>query len=75
MLLIELVDKTAWTQHAYYKNFDPFWKFQDNIDRIVESEMPIEEFVEKYEKPYKPVIIQGVQKDWKAQHKWTIEVF
>lgn len=45
------------------------------IDRIEEGKVPVEEFIEKYEKPYKPVIIRGIQKDWKAQHKWTIEVF
>lgn len=36
--------------------------------------MTTEDFVEKYEKPYKPVIIRGVQNGWRAQHKWTIEV-
>ena len=74
-MLTELADKAAWMQHAYFKTFDSFWKFEDNVDRIEESEMSSQEFVKKYEKPYKPVIIRGVQKDWKAQHKWTIEVF
>lgn len=46
----------------------------DNVDRIEESKVPSEEFIQKYEKPYKPVIIQGVQNGWKAQYKWTIEV-
>lgn len=44
------------------------------MERIDESIVITEEFIEKYEKPYKPVIIQGVQTGWKAQHKWTIEV-
>ncbi|XP_043475362.1 bifunctional arginine demethylase and lysyl-hydroxylase PSR [Leptopilina heterotoma] len=69
----ELADKVAWLQHAYHKNFEIFWNFNDNIDRIEEGKVPVEEFIEKYEKPYKPVIIRGIQKDWKAQHKWTIE--
>lgn len=46
----------------------------DNVDRIEESKVSTDEFIEKYEKPYKPVIIQGVQNGWKAQYKWTIEV-
>lgn len=71
---LELADKLAWIQHGYSKNFQKFWQFQDNADRIDESNMTIEEFVEKYEKPYKPVIIRGVQNGWRAQHKWTIEV-
>ncbi|KAL0107608.1 hypothetical protein PUN28_014721 [Cardiocondyla obscurior] len=70
----ELVDKAAWTQHGYIKNFQKFWEFQDNAERIDESIVTTEEFVEKYEKPYKPVIIRGVQNGWRAQHKWTIEV-
>lgn len=69
----ELADKNAWTQHNYYKNFRKFWEFEDNAERINESDVTTEDFVEKYEKPYKPVIIQGVQTGWRAQHKWTIE--
>lgn len=57
------------------KKFKPFWDFEDNVDRIEESKVTPSEFIERYEKPYKPVIIQGVQTDWKAQYKWTIEVY
>ena len=74
MFLLELGDKAAWIQHSYIKKFESFWNFMDNVDRIDESKVSTEEFIEKYEKPYKPVIIQGVQNDWKAQSKWTIEV-
>ena len=70
----ELADKVAWTQHNYSKKFQSFWDFQDNVDRITESEVPSEEFIRRYEKPYIPVIIKGVQDDWKAQYKWTTEV-
>jgi histone arginine demethylase JMJD6 len=71
---VELADKVAWIQHGYSKNFEKFWKFQDNAERINESDVTTEQFVERYEKPYKPVIIQGVQNVWRAQHKWTIKV-
>lgn len=70
----ELADKAAWTQHNYSKKFDKFWDFKDNVDRITESEVSPQEFINKYEKPYIPVIIKGVQNGWKAQQKWTIEV-
>ncbi|XP_020295596.1 bifunctional arginine demethylase and lysyl-hydroxylase PSR isoform X2 [Pseudomyrmex gracilis] len=69
----ELADKVAWTQYAYHKNFHKFWEFEDNAERIDESNVTTEEFVEKYEKPYKPVIIRGVQNGWRAQQKWTID--
>lgn len=37
------------------------------------NEVSPEEFIDKYEKIYKPVVITGVQTDWKANHKWTQE--
>ncbi|XP_029163701.1 bifunctional arginine demethylase and lysyl-hydroxylase PSR-like [Nylanderia fulva] len=69
----ELADKAAWTQQNYSKNFQKFREFEDNAERIDESGVTTEDFIEKYEKPYKPVIIRGVQIGWRAQHKWTIE--
>lgn len=72
--MLELADKAAWTQHGYVKKFDEFWKFKDNIERIDESKVSKDEFILNFEQPYKPVIIRGVQSDWKAQYKWTIEV-
>lgn len=46
----------------------------DNIERIDYNEVCLEEFIEKYEKTYKPVIITNAQNDWKAKDKWTLEV-
>lgn len=74
LIFLELADRTAWTQHNYSKNFQKFLEFEDNAERIDESGVITEDFVERYEKPYKPVIIRGVQNSWRAQHKWTIEV-
>ena len=46
----------------------------DNIDRIDANQVSLEEFIEKYEKPYKPVIIKNTQVDWLAKEKWTLDV-
>jgi len=46
----------------------------DNIDRIDANKVSLEEFIEKYEKPYKPVIIKNTQVDWLAKDKWTLDV-
>ncbi|XP_055617311.1 bifunctional arginine demethylase and lysyl-hydroxylase PSR [Toxorhynchites rutilus septentrionalis] len=69
----ELSDKTAWVQQEYYRKFDQFLQFEDNVERIhVESVSPVE-FIERYEKIYKPVVIEGIQDTWKAKSKWTME--
>jgi histone arginine demethylase JMJD6 len=35
------------------------------------NDVSLEEFIEKYEKPYIPCVIQGVTDDWLAVDKWT----
>ena len=46
----------------------------DNIERVDASTLSYEEFVERYEKPLKPVILTGLTNDWPATSKWTIPV-
>jgi histone arginine demethylase JMJD6 len=42
----------------------------EDYDKLSENE-----FIEKYEKLNKPVIIRGVTKDWPADSNWTFEVY
>lgn len=44
------------------------------MPRIDESTVSPEEFIEKYEKPYLPIVIKGSQDEWRAKYKWTLEV-
>ncbi|KAM3967482.1 bifunctional arginine demethylase and lysyl-hydroxylase PSR-like [Aphomia sociella] len=69
----ELADKYQWTALKYVGNFEEFLKCNDNVDRINENEVSPEEFIDKYEKVYKPVVITNVQTNWKANHKWTLD--
>jgi hypothetical protein len=41
----------------------------EEYDKLSESD-----FIEKYEKLNKPLVIKGVTKDWPADTKWTFEV-
>lgn len=69
----ELADKVAWMQLEYYRKFDKFREFEDNVERINVDEVSPEQFIERYERIYKPVVIEGVQNGWKALDKWTLE--
>lgn len=59
-----------------YKNkFDlTISAIKDNVERINVHEISTEEFIERYEKPYRPVIIKGITDKWKANYKWTLDV-
>lgn len=69
----ELADKHQWTALNYMNNFEEFLKCNDNVDRIDVNVATPEEFIEKYEKIYKPVVITNVQTNWRANHKWTLD--
>lgn len=69
----ELNEKGAWTAQRYVERFDDFKVFNDNVERIHVDKIDCNEFIEKYEKPYTPVVIEGVQNGWNAQQKWTMD--
>ena len=51
------------------------WKHvNDQMERIHVKEVSPAEFIRRYEAPYKPVVILGVQDDWNASYKWTLQV-
>ncbi|KAJ9577400.1 hypothetical protein L9F63_006023, partial [Diploptera punctata] len=68
-----LNDKGDWTQMGYVEQFDSFTSVNDNVERIHIKDFSPNEFIEKYESQYKPVVICGIQENWKAKHKWTLE--
>lgn len=71
----ELLEKDGdgWTKLGYADSFDPdLGSIKDDVERIHVSRVAPDEFVEKYEKLYKPVVIQGATDSWKAQYKWNL---
>lgn len=57
----------------YAERFEPFTEFDDNVERIRSDDVSCEEFIDRFESIYKPVVILGAQDNWKAQHKWTMD--
>nr|CAG4636200.1 EOG090X06UY [Eubosmina coregoni] len=69
----ELNSSAAWLEQDYFNNFKSYTEVKDNVERISNLTTSSQEFIEKYEKPYKPVVILDCQKDWMANYKWTIQ--
>ena len=61
-----------WQQYNYYDDTSLITCTNDQIERIDARNVTREEFIEKYERPAKPVIIQHLIDDWPAMEKWTI---
>ena len=73
--ILELKSDEDWHKYNYYKTFDvSLDSAPDNIERIDGNHVSVEDFIEYYERPYKPVVIQNTQTDWLTKEKWTIEV-
>jgi len=62
-----------WQQHNYYYDQNLVTCSKDQIERIDARNVTREDFIEKYERPAKPVIIQHLIDDWPAMDKWSIE--
>lgn len=46
---------------------------RDTLQRINASQVSHQEFVEKFEKKFKPVVLTNVTDSWPAKEKWTID--
>lgn len=45
---------------------------RDTVERISVLHLTPAEFIDKYEKCYRPVVISDIQLDWPAKEKWTL---
>lgn len=47
---------------------------KDSVERVDIRSLAHQEFIRRYEKPLKPVVLTGAMENWPAMKKWTIEV-
>jgi len=70
----ELSTRELWVQHDLAETYNLSWThLKDEVERINVNDVSPREFIERYEKPYKTVVIEGVQETWQAKTKWTLE--
>ena len=75
ILDLELHEKHDWYRLGYADKFDASLSaVKDNVERVDARRTSLQEFIDRYEKPYKPVVVTHVEDDWKAQKKWTMDV-
>lgn len=58
--------------HRYCDRFDQFTQFPENVERIHAGQVNCQEFIDRFERSYIPVVIEGAQDHWKALQKWTL---
>ena len=67
--------KGGWNIFRYNETFDlSLSSVKDTCERIDYNLVDETTFIEKYEKPCRPVVIFDGQLDWPAYKKWTNEV-
>ena len=69
------MDQQAWERFNYYDEFDLSWdKVKDTVPRVDGAKLTGDDFIDQYEKLYKPAMVTNAQTKWQANEKWTLKV-
>jgi len=66
-----------WCKDGYYEKQNEVLRadtFKDTIERIHIDKISTADFIEKFERGSKPVIIEGVAEGWPAWQTWQVNV-
>ena len=77
-MLTELRTPEAWQRNRHYETFD-FSQLESiptspELDKLHVTSITPEEFLEKYENQYKPLLLTGVMDNWPGFHNWSLDV-
>ncbi len=65
-----------WSEDGYWNRQNDVLKvsdpetFTDTIERVNINDISVEDFLEKYEKGSRPVILTGVSDTWRGMEEW-----
>ena len=69
-----------WSRDGYWCRQNDILKvhdpsvFTDTIERIHVNDITVEEFIERYERGSRPVILKGVTDEWPGKTEWQLKV-
>jgi len=78
VVFVELREENAWyvlnAANTFRVRPDDV-KARDSVERVNALQLTEAEFIDRYERVYRPVVITNVQREWGAKEKWTLEVY
>lgn len=71
------VPVNCWNKFGYCDTnvCEKLMRAPESIERVQIDNITPEEFIERFDKPQKPVIIEGMLSGWPGMQKWSLEYF
>jgi len=70
----ELTTRAMWQNNDYANTFSLSTdKVEDGLERISVHEVSTQQFIDRFEAPGLPVVVEGAQEGWRAGARWTLQ--